>query len=78
MATNNVICGMNEFDEAIRQYQSQGCLVQFQSTGPCAVMDCKGSSIYDMDTPETDSPVGRSLHDRIDPAYADYWGEIPD
>lgn len=77
-ANNKVICRMSELEEAISQYQSQGCLVQWQSLTGCAVMDCKGNSVYDLETPETSSALGRGPHDGIDRAYADYWGETPD
>jgi len=78
MAINsNVICQVDDLDAAVRQYQTQGCSVKWQSLTGCAVVDCEDTSAHVSETSVSELH-SRGAHDRIDPAYADYWGEIPD
>ncbi len=78
MAVSKILCNMDDLGTAVKEYGSQGCSVKWQLTNGCAVMDCPGTSEYDLEAPATDSAVSRGPHDGIDSAYADYWGEIPE
>ncbi len=73
-ARKNLNCAQVEnFDEAVNEYQSSGCSVTRHLQNGCALVDCPGSTLYVCEARD----VSVTPHDELDEVADAFWTEEP-